>query len=152
MDVNCGLHLVMARGFVTQYVTLIAESMEAGWSWGLIFLHALSGCDTVSSLDKVWKKTVCRSRKHLASVFKRLSTTANMISQNYINGLERYVVLLYCRTSFLSKGNKATKHLFAHDNRLDNIPPMRGSLEQYIKCAAYRAGHILEASTSQKCK
>ena len=57
--------------------------------------------------------------------------------------LERFVVLLYKRTSPLQKVNEARKILFACGNRqIENIPPTRAALFQHAKRALFQAGHI----------
>ena len=57
--------------------------------------------------------------------------------------IERYVVLLYQRTSPLSHVNDARKQLFAFGNRkIENIPPSLHALEQHVKRSVYQAGHI----------
>ena len=56
--------------------------------------------------------------------------------------LERYVVLLYQRTSTLSSVNSARKHMFTQNRKMDNIPPSYAALEQHVRRAAYQAGHI----------
>ena len=57
--------------------------------------------------------------------------------------LERFVVLLYSKTSPHSKVDEARKQLFAQGNRqLENVPPTRAALVQHVKHAMYQAGHI----------
>ena len=54
--------------------------------------------------------------------------------------LERFVVLMYDRTSDIIEVNKAWKQLFAHKARaLENISPTQEALKQHIKCACYQA-------------
>ena len=63
--------------------------------------------------------------------------------------VERYVVLVYQRTSALSHVNEARKHISAFRNRiLENIPPTLYALEQNVKRAVYQAGHIWRRSLS----
>ncbi|KAG0724688.1 hypothetical protein GWK47_040075 [Chionoecetes opilio] len=51
--------------------------------------------------------------------------------------LERFVVLMYDRTSDTMEVNDARKQLFAHKSRaLKNIPPTQAALQQHIKCAS----------------
>lgn len=57
--------------------------------------------------------------------------------------LERFVVLLYDRSSELSSVNEARLDLFARKQRAyDSIPPSRGALVEHVKRAAYQAGHV----------
>jgi hypothetical protein len=72
-----------------------------------------------------------------------LSNAPSQINEANVDEIERFVVLLYSRTSQLSKVNEARKQLFAYGGRqLDNIPPTRAALLQHVKRAAYQAGHI----------
>ena len=60
-----------------------------------------------------------------------------------LNEIERYVVLLYHRTSALSHVNEAKKQLFAQNRKMENIPPTLHALEQqHVKRVVYQAGHI----------
>ena len=59
-----------------------------------------------------------------------------------LNEIERYVVLLYQRTSALSHVTEARKQLFAQNRKMENIPPTLHALEQHVKRAVYHAGHI----------
>ena len=54
--------------------------------------------------------------------------------------LERFVVLMYDRTSECLKVNEAKKQLFIQKSRtLEAIPPTKAALEQHIKRASYQA-------------
>ena len=62
------------------------------------------------------------------------------ISEESMSLLERFVVLMYDRTSDIMEVNQARKHLFAHKCRaLENIPPTQAALQQQIKRACYQA-------------
>jgi hypothetical protein len=56
---------------------------------------------------------------------------------------ERYVVLLYSRTSEHTDVNEAKKYLFYCNRKPENIPPSRATLLQHVKSAAYQAGYVL---------
>ena len=109
-------------------------------------MHAFSGCDTVSSLSSVGKKTaweVWKSLAEITEVFQRLSAIPDEVTEADLKELERYVVLLYSRTSHLTDVNEARKHLFSYCNRnLENIPPSRAALLKHVKRAAYQAGYV----------
>lgn len=61
---------------------------------------------------------------------------------DWIQPLERFVILLYDRTSGLSNVNEARKQLFTKKSRtLENIPPTKAALIQHTRRAAYQAGH-----------
>ena len=56
---NCQLWVVFGHGAKRRYIPyhLIASQLIAESSWDLLFLHAVSGCDTVSAFHDVGKKT-----------------------------------------------------------------------------------------------
>jgi len=54
--------------------------------------------------------------------------------------LERFVVLMYNRTSGHMEVNKARKQLFTQKARtLENIPPTQAALLQHVKRATFQA-------------
>ena len=56
--------------------------------------------------------------------------------------LERYVVLLYDRTSNLLTVNEAREELFPKRSSLESIPPSRAALVQHAKRAIFQGGHM----------
>ena len=57
--------------------------------------------------------------------------------------IERFVVLLYNRTSSQTTVNEARQELFSKGNRtIENIPPTQAALLQHTRRAVYQAGHI----------
>ena len=87
----------------------------------LPFLHAFSGCDTVSSFAGRGKKTVWDIWNVFNEVTPALCTlAANPSSVNdQFDLLKRFVVLLYDRTSSEEKVNAARKQLFPQTNGAD---------------------------------
>lgn len=93
----------------------IAAELGDDWCKGLLFMHAISGCDTVSSFAGIGKKTVWdvwRSLPSLTTLFGHLSQTPEAISDHDMEEIERFVVLMYSRTSQLVTVNAARKQLF----------------------------------------
>ena len=71
------------------------------------------------------------------------------ISQISMEIMERIVVLMYCRTSELSRVNDARKQLFAQSSlMLENILPTHAALEQHIKRGCYQCYSWNFCSTS----
>ena len=107
---------------------------------------AVSGCDTVSSIAGIGKKTVWdiwNLMRNLGKVFYRLSHAPAEVTNDDMDEIERFFVVLYKRTSPLKKVNEARKQLFAHGNRkVENIPPTKEALRQHVKRAVFQAGHI----------
>ncbi len=107
-------------------------------------MHAISG--TVSSFSGIGKKTVWdvwKSLPNLTSLFSQLSETPDEITESDMEKIERFVVLLYSRTSSIVTVNSVRKQLFSHGNRkLENIPPSKAALLQHVKRASFQAGHV----------
>jgi len=144
---DCEIWVAFGHGSKLRYVPCHLISAELGndASWGLLFLHAISGCDTVSAFYGIGKKTawaVWRSMPQLTPTCLRLSHAPTQISPDEMEQIERYVVLLYQRTSALSRVNEARKQLFTHNRKMVNIPPTLHALEQHVKRAVFQAGHI----------
>ncbi len=140
----------LAFGHAKNFRYIAAHSIAAvlgdDRSKALLFVHAVSGCDTVSSFCGIDKKTVLdvwNALPNLTALFKRLSQTPQEITDSEMEELERFVVLLYSRTSQICTVNAARKHLFSYGNRkLENIPPSRAALLQHVRRAAFQAGHV----------
>ncbi|XP_014677523.1 PREDICTED: uncharacterized protein LOC106817375 [Priapulus caudatus] len=152
---GCELWLAFGSGNTFRYIAAhtIADALGVDCCKGLLFMHAVSGCDTVSSFSSIGKKTtwdVWRSLPNLTAVFIRLSDTPEEVTEADMEELERFVVLLYSRTSQITTVNAARKQLFSHGNRkIENIPPSRAALYQHVKRASFQAGHIwAQAMTS----
>ena len=67
-----------------------------------------------------------------------------MLSQDDMDQIERYVVLLYQRTSALCHVNEARKQLFTNNRKMENIPLTLHALEHHVKRAVYQAGHFFQ--------
>ena len=105
--------------------------------------HAFTGCDTVLSFAGRGKKTAWDTWKAYKDVTRAFCALAVCPSPEtielWLKPLERFVVLLYDRTSIQGSINEA---LFTRKGRaIDAIPPTQAALMQHIKRAAYQAGH-----------
>ena len=83
------------------------------------YMHALSGCDTASFYNGIGKKTswdIWRSLPNLKTLFCHLYQTPENITEADIEELERFVVLLYSRTSQIIAVNDARQVCFSHGN------------------------------------
>ena len=88
-----------------------------------------NACDIWNAYDEV------------TPAFCALAATPESI-ENWLGPLERFVVLLYDRTSSQEYVNGAWKQLFPQKGRAsDGLPPTQAALLQYTKRAAYQAGH-----------
>ncbi len=122
----------------------VASALGADRCIALPMFHAFTGCDTVSCFGGRGKRTAWetwRSYNDVTPAFSALASTPEGIDQ-WLEPLERFVVLLYDRTNGLGSVNQARKYLFTQKSRtINNIPPTKASLMQHTKRAAYQAGH-----------
>ena len=145
---SCEIWVAFGHGDKFRHIAAhsIAAVLGTELSQGLPFLHAISGCDTTSNFCGIGKKTawdIWKSLPDVKQVFSRLSRTPESITEADMEAIERYVVLLYNRTSALSSVNEARKQLFCQGNRkIENIPPSKAALFQHVKRACLQAGHI----------
>ena len=145
---KCNLWLAFGHGQNFRFIPTHSIAVAIGYerSWGLLLLHASSGCDTVSALAGIGKKTVWdvwNSIPNLENEFSRLSNAPAELTDDDMDTIKRFFVPLYNRTSSLKKVNEARKQMFAKGNRqLQHIPPTREALQQHAKRAVYQAGHI----------
>lgn len=123
----------------------IANSLGADKASALPMFHALTGCDTVSFFARRGKKTAWDAWKvfpELTPVLRVLIGAPNEVTEECMRVLERFVVLLYDRTSSLMSVNEARKELFPKRSKLDSIPPTRAALEEHVKRAVFQGGHV----------
>ena len=59
-----------------------------------------------------------------------------------MNVIERFVILMYDRTSTCTDVNKGRKKHFAKTSSVQRIPPTRAALEQHVKRATFQGGHV----------
>ena len=112
----------------------------------LPFFHAFTGCDTVSCFYGKGKKTAIdtwNSLPEVTSAFLLLGNTPPVVDDTCMAILERFVVLMYDRTSAQTAVNDARNQLFVKKGRqFDAIPPTRAALLAHSKRAVLPAGYI----------
>ena len=109
----------------------IARALGPNRCVALPMFHAFTGCDR-------GKRTVWDTWKAYTPAFCALISTPTLQTiEEYLEHLERFVVLLYDRTSSQLGVNEARKQLFTQKG----LPPTEAALIQHIKRAAYQAGH-----------
>ena len=106
----------------------IAKTVGPNMCQALPFFHAFIGCDTVSCLGGRGKKTAWETWKSddvVTAAFCALSATPNPTpTDECIGALQRFVVLLYDRTSSQEHVNDARKQLISQNCR---CPPTNSS-------------------------
>ena len=130
----------VAFGVGTNYQYIAAHEMVATMTptkyLSLPVLHAFTGCDTVSSFASKAKKTAWETWKSFSEVngaFKELQCMPGETSNESMELLERFMVLMYNRTSEATEVNDTRRQLFTQKSRtLENIPPTQAALKQHI--------------------
>ena len=117
---------------------------------GILFQYAFTGRDSVSSFSrcvkiKAWE--TWSAYPGATECFIKLSTSIENLSEEDVSILERYVVLLYDRSSTTHSINECRKQLSAKKARLiENIPPTKDALYQHISTAVYQPGFVWRQS------
>ena len=79
----------------------------------------------------------------LTPVLRALAASPKDISEEHMTVIERFVILLYDRTSSLKSVNEARQELFSTKSRsLDSIPPTRAALVNHAKRAVFQGGYV----------
>ena len=71
-----------------------------------------------------------------------LTTAIAQVEEDATQTIERFVILLYDRTSTSTDVNKARCKLFAMKNNVQLIPPTSAALKQHVRRALYQDGHV----------
>ena len=114
----------------------IASSLGPEKTYALPMFHAITGCDTVSAFVGHGKKSTWATWNSLPQLSDALLSLANAptsLQEDTMHVIERFVILLYDRTSKCKDVNNARKKLFAKKSSVQNIPPTYAALEQHVK-------------------
>jgi len=124
----------------------IAAQLGKDASWGLLFMHAVTGCDTVSAFHGIGKKSAYSAWKadtEVQLLCKKLSSAPSALSDEDISKLEKFVVTLYSKTTPAVTVNEARKYMFSYQSKqIERIPPTHGALVQHLLRAAFQGGHV----------
>ena len=127
----------------------IASALGSLRAIALPFFHAFTGCDTVSSFAFHGKKSAWETWNNFSDVtetFAALSCEPENVHE-YLPAVERFVVLMYDRSSSCQLVNDARQQLFGRKGgRFDSLPPTQAALLQHIKRAAYQSGYCWHQS------
>ncbi len=128
----------------------IASALCPQMAKGVLFCHAFTGWDVTSYFTNrgktsAWKTWLAWPEITDICVTLSLPCTVN-IPDNIILKRERFVVLMYCRTSGDMHVNTARITLFSQISRnIDNIPPTQTAFDQHIKRSSYQTGHAWDS-------
>ena len=115
-------------------------------SQAFLAFHAFKGCDQTSSFAHYGKKTALEAWgafNEVTAAFQALSNAPTVdVVDEVMPILERYVIMMYDRTSTCMKVNDARGDLFTRKGRdIEAIPPTPDALRQHAKRSTYQAGH-----------
>ena len=136
------------KGEHTRWIPIhdLVSNLGPEKSKGMLFFHAFTGCDVVSSFNGKGKKTALQTWNvfnEVSATFAKLSLSPSEIEESDLQVLEKYVILMYDRSSATSSVDDARLDLFARKQRsYDLIPPTQNALKEHAKRAAYQAGHV----------
>lgn len=139
------LWIAFGTGQHLRYLAIhdLAASMGPDRTTALLFFHAFTGCDTVSCFLGHGKKSAWETWKSFPEVtacFVQLSSEPADI-QPFMADVQRFVVLLYDRSSNKTSVNALRKHLFTKKGRpMEALPPSEAALLQHVKRAVYQSG------------
>ena len=106
----------------------IANSLGENKAKALLFFHAFTGCDTLSSFSGIGKKTAWDTWTNFPDItdtFLSLSQEPSSVSDENVCQLERFVTRLYDRTSECTEVNQARKLLFTKGRQIDRRNPQK---------------------------
>ena len=130
---------------------MIVSSIGPQKAGRILYFHAFTGCDVVSAFRGKGKKTAWLTWNicdEVSETFINLSQHPTSISDLDLHRLERFVVLMYDRSSAATNMDEARLDLFARKQRpYNSIPPTQASLREHAKRAAYQAGIIWGQAT-----
>ena len=113
---------------------------------GIMYFHAFTGCDVVSAFRRKGKKSAWQTWDvfdEVTATFTNLSQFPTEVTDTDMKTLERFVVLMYDRSSAATGVDQARLHMFARKQRpYDSITPTQPALREHAKRAAYQAGVI----------
>jgi hypothetical protein len=93
------------------------------------------------SFHGTWKE-ICLGHMELISSTDRFPSYLGYHACHTMHYIERFVVLLYDRTSPYMGINEARKKLFAKRNSVQRIPPTYDALEQHMKRSLFQGGYV----------
>lgn len=133
---------------------LVAQNIGIEKCLALPLFHALTGCDQVSFFAGRGKKVAWKTWKQYDELTDALQSIAfcppKETMETVLHVIERFVVLLYDRTSICTRVNDCRMELFAKKGRLpEGIPPTLDALKLHIQRAVYQASYCWAQSLSK---
>ena len=113
-------------------------------------MHAFTGCDTVSYFKGIEKTTmwnVWNNLDEMTNAFHYVLDQDTVDNDEFMGVIERFVILLYSRTSDQTSINIARKRMFTQGRHIDAISPTRDALIQHTKRSIYQGGLKMKKTT-----
>lgn len=124
----------------------IANQLGPDKAHVLPLFHALTGSDTTSFFAGKGKKSMWQTwlvYPELTDALLSLSSQPKDIPDECLASIERFIVLVYERTSNLTSINAARQRLFCKNSCLvEHLPPTAAALKQHVLHSVYQAAHI----------
>ena len=114
----------------------------------IVFFHAFTGCDLVSNMYGIGKKTawsIWSRLPELTQTMITLTENPDEFTEDSVHMavIEKFTVLMYNKTSSKSTVNEARQFLFTHKLKsLESIPPTKAALFQHTKRAVLVSSFI----------
>ncbi|CAB3996630.1 Hypothetical predicted protein [Paramuricea clavata] len=126
-------------------------------SRSLPVFHALTGCDTTSSFYGKGKKSAWQAWE----LYPDVTSTFEFLAKNvyhqltadsaHFKRIERYVVVLFDKSSPLDSINRTRMELFCKNNRaMDKLPPIQDALLQHVHRSIFQVGIWSTSEHSQQ--
>lgn len=138
------LWIQLGTGINRKWIPIHAYGSQLGENVcrALPFWYAFSGCDTTSQFAGRGKKSSWKAwtaLPELTDIFTRLSILEEIGAEDK-EQIERYVCVLYDRSSKFNSVNTARRFLFTTMSRtIENCPPTAAALAQHIKRSQLQA-------------
>lgn len=128
-------------------VKTICNELGESKSKGLAALHALSGCDDISSVRGKGKKSFWNAWKAypaITPVFEEIFDNPFQrieINSSSFETFQRFMVVTYSPTCDIMTLNEARKDFFCHKNQsFENLPPTENAFWHHLQRVIFRVG------------
>lgn len=145
--------IAFGQGANAQWIPVheVVSAIGSEKASGILYFHAFTGCDAVSSFHGKGKKSAWLTWEvcdEVSETLTKLSNCPTEVSEDDLQKLENFVVVMYDRSSAATGVDEARLNLFARKQRsYDVIPPTSAALMEHAKRAAYQAGIIWGQAT-----
>ena len=140
------LWIASGTGSALRYIPVHDVLKELGQTRakGLPFLHAFTGCDSVSSFWHIGKKKAwaTAAENDTWQTFQFLSNSPENIPDEIFSIIQKFVILMYDKNCDKDTVNAARRKLVGQGRTVDRIPPTEKALWEHLKRAIYQAGYV----------